>query len=113
MIIIDVIDINRETLNRLCYALIPCTVINRRVQVVHPRWVGFGFGLLSENRGIQQDVGDIFEFVVLHKDFISVAEYSDIHWRRWNINGVVKAPHAGNYPNLEIHQPEIISIVAK
>ena len=100
MIIVDVVEVNGEPLNGLRYALIPRTVINSRVQVVHSGWVGFGFGLLSKNRSIQQDVGDVSEFVILYRDFEAISEYGDIHWQCWSINGVVKAAYARDDPNL-------------
>ncbi len=106
MIIVDVVEVNGEPLHSLRYALVPRTVVNSRVKVVHSGRVGFGFGLLSKNWSIQQDVGDVSEFVILYRDFVSLAEYSDIHWRRWSIDGVIKAADARDHPNLEIRKPQ-------
>ena len=58
---------------------VPCTVVDSRIQVIHARRVWFSFRLLSEDWGIQQDIGNVVELMVLYLNLVWISEDSHNH----------------------------------
>ena len=55
--------------------------------------------MLSEYRSIEQDVGDVTENVILHLDFIRIAENRDTHRFRSLVFRIVHTSHARDDPD--------------
>jgi len=99
VVIVDVVQIDVETLNGLRDTLIPSGIVDGTVHVVHARGVWLGLALLAENGGIEKDIGDVAKLVVLDLDIVAVVENGYDHRLARCINRVVDTADAGNNPD--------------
>lgn len=99
MVIVNVVNIDRESVASLRNTGIPCTVVYSRVKVVHSRWIRLRFGLLPEDGRVKQDVCDVVQCVVLDSNRIRNAENCNSHWIRGPVDGVVYATDTRDNPN--------------
>jgi len=67
----------RITMDRRSNSLIPSRVEDGRRQVIHMSGVWVRFGLSTEDGGIQNDVGDVIQDVLLNLDEVGLSEDDD------------------------------------
>ena len=99
MIIVDMVEVDREASKRLGNALVPSRVVNGARYVVHACWIWFCFRLLSKYRGVKEDVSDITQFVVLDVDLVLNPKNCNEHWLRDLVSRIVDSTNAGNDPD--------------
>ncbi|TKW56092.1 hypothetical protein CTA1_8274 [Colletotrichum tanaceti] len=74
-------------------------VVDGALEVVHARGVGLGLCLLPEDGGVEQDVGDVVDHVVLDLDLVLLVHDLDVHARGRVVDGVVDVADAGDDPD--------------
>jgi hypothetical protein len=99
VVIVDVIQVDRETAHSLSDTLVPGRVVDSRVQVIHTSWVRLLSVLSAEDRGIEKHVGDVGQFVVLDLDLVSAAENGHVDRETRSVDGVVDSTSARYDPN--------------
>ncbi|GKT65804.1 hypothetical protein ColTof3_13143 [Colletotrichum tofieldiae] len=118
VVIVDVVQIDGETVTSLGDTLVPgrtiseetpkpeghgpdlpSGVVDGTLQVVHTRGVRLRLGLLPEDGSVEQDIGDVVDDVVLNPDLVLLVHNLDVHARRLVVDGVFNVTDAGHNPN--------------
>lgn len=68
------VQVGGETTHGLSDTLMPCRVIDGRVQVIHASRIRLLSVLSAENWGVKKHVSDVVEVVVLNLDFVGAAK---------------------------------------
>jgi hypothetical protein len=93
------IQIWPKPLYRQRNALVPSRVKNCRVHIIHAFRIRFRFRLGTEDRRIEDHVGDVVEDMILHSDLIGLAHDGDVHGIGGRVFGVVDSADGGDDPD--------------
>jgi len=100
MVIVDVVYVDiRVTVDRCGNSLIPSRIEDSRRQVVHTSRIRVSLGLSTEDRRIQNDVGDVFQDVFLDLDEVRFSEDDDLDRLDSLARGILEILDFGDDPN--------------
>src|SRR5690242_11478872 len=99
MVVVNMVDIDREASHGLSNALIPSRIIDSRIEIVHTCWIRVLSCLATEHWGIHEHESDVSKLVVLHLDFVCPSKDRDINRQSRCVNGIIEAIRAWNHPN--------------
>ena len=102
MVVVDVVQIDREASDDLSDARIPSRVENSRHNVAHAGGIRLGLRLLAEHGSVEDDISDVFDVVVLHLNNMLASKDGDADRLGSLIRWIVNAFDTRNDPN-EIH----------
>ena len=99
VVVVDVVQIRVEATDGLGDAVVPSRVVDSGVDIIHAGRIRVGLGLLAEDRGVQQNVRDVLDLVVLDLDLVLLAHDGNVHGLGALVDGIVDTADAGDHPD--------------